>query len=83
MKGVRLTLFSTAFVVIPSPAIACPFCETGGRDAALFIGVFFGLFALGLASVALAYSKAGAFRKDLKLEDRALKAEGIEAEEKK
>ncbi|MBI2059532.1 MAG: hypothetical protein HYT87_07140 [Nitrospirae bacterium] len=69
-------------LILPAAALACPFCDAGGRDSALFILAFFGFFALGMGAVVWAYARAGAFKSHLGLERRVLEAEGIDTEER-
>lgn len=68
--------------LLPTAAFACPFCDAGGSDSALFILAFFGFFALGMGAIVYAYGRAGAFKSDLRLERRVLEAEGVEPEER-
>lgn len=48
-------------LLIPVPAQACPFCDFGGRDAAMFIASFFGLIAVGIALFLFAILKKSKF----------------------
>lgn len=56
---------------------ACPFCDAGGAETALFVILIFGTFAISAFFVFLAFKKKGYFDEDLKLESVVLEAENI------
>jgi hypothetical protein len=58
-----------------SAAMACPFCDQGGQDTALFIGVIFGLFAFSMFCLYLFALKMGAFNDNTKIADAVAEAE--------
>lgn len=57
-------------------AWACPFCETGGKETALFILTILGLFGIAAGIVLVAFYRSGAFRRDGGAEFHVLHAEG-------
>lgn len=71
----RYVLVGLTFLFAES-AWACPFCETGGEETALFILTILGLFAVAAAIVLVAFYRSGAFRKDGGAEFHVLQAEG-------
>lgn len=74
-KWIAAVALPAAFV---APGLkACLFCDIGAKDAGIFVLAFFGLFVLGMACIALAYLKRGAFRTGSGVELRVLEAEGI------
>ncbi len=77
MKKVFHSLFATIFLLFSQQLFACPFCDAGGTETALFVIVIFGTFAIAAFFIFLAFKKKGAFREDLKLEASVLKAENI------
>lgn len=72
------TLVLLGALCAPSAALACPVCEYGGHDAAVFLVAFLGCFIAGMAALLVAYLKnGGAARADHeRLAARVLEAEG-------
>ncbi len=48
-------------VLFPTLTWACPFCDYGGRETALFIGSVFGILAVGIALFMFAVLKRSKF----------------------
>lgn len=48
-------------LLVPAPAYACPFCDFGGKDTAMFIVSFFGLLAVSIALFMFAILKKSKF----------------------
>lgn len=57
--------------------LACPFCETGGDEAAVFTILVFGLFAAGMVAFAIFHAGSGGLARGLGIENRVLEVEGI------
>jgi hypothetical protein len=61
----------------PGAALACPFCDVGGEDTAMFIVSFIGFMALGMGAIFLAVRRARPSAGGAKPEDQVLEAEGV------
>jgi hypothetical protein len=72
MKKILIPIFMLA----STSAVACPFCDQGGQDTALFIGVIFGLFALSMLCLYFFALKRGAFEDQSKIARAVIEAEG-------
>lgn len=79
----RLTWLSLAALLLAPALEACTFCDEASVRTLLFVATFLGLFSSGMAFFALAYLKAGAFRKGNQAELRVLEVEGIRLNEVK
>ncbi len=62
----------------PGSVLACPVCDYGSNDAAVFLVGFLGCFIAGMAALFLAYLKNGGLRRtdNERLAARALEVEG-------
>ncbi len=72
-KLVLISLF-----LVPGFAQACPFCDLGAKETALFILVFFGLIAMGMSAFFVIFLRSGALKNAAQLNRKAIDAENPE-----
>jgi len=72
------TLALLGVLCAPSKVLACPVCEYGSHDAAVFLLAFMGCFLAGMTALLVAYLKNGGLSRvdNDRLASRALEAEG-------
>ncbi len=63
--------------LLASPLHACLFCEEGAYDAAIFVGIVFGLSFIGLLMLCIAYWRVGGFATSNQTELTVLSAENV------
>jgi hypothetical protein len=72
----RFRIATIGIMLCGSPLLACPFCETGGRDAALFIVSVLIPFFLAGTFVLLAMVRLSKGKSSSDLSRRIFEAEG-------
>ena len=79
MKSLFSKSLATVALLWTEALYACPFCDAGGTETALFVVMIFGTFAAAALFIFLAFRKKGAFSEELKLESSVLRAENIDS----
>lgn len=77
-RALVLFLALLGALAAPERGLACPVCDYGSNDAAVFLVAFLGCFIAGMGALFVAYLKNGGLRRSdsERLAARALEVEG-------